>query len=1112
MSNLPWKPWHEAVKLRDDLKTGELTLAMFAADLYEVIMGEAKPIYGDAAEFFALTYPTVNIQTLAKEVLQRLAGKSDKATRLLELTYGGGKTHTLITLLHLVRDPANLPDLPAVDTFRQAAGMNPPQARIAVLPFDKLDPEKGMEIIGPRGGKRWLKYPWSILAWQIDEADGLRLLHAEDKAEERETAPAENLLKTLLAAPGKHGLSTLILIDEVLMYARAKVGIDPAWRGRLQDFFQFLTQAAAKVDRCAVVASLIATDPRKSDELGREIQNDLAQIFRRGEEEGIQPVLEGDVAEVLRRRFFTPESIKDRSAFQPHVVAALKGVEELDEQTKKSAQTEQARFEKSYPFHPDLTKVLYEKWTNIPLFQKTRGVLRTFALALREAEKWDNAPLIGTNVFLGAPGTEDISEALRELASIAGLDAFEGPAQNWTAILQGELAKARTIQKEQPTLRVREIEQAVVGVFLHSQPIGQNHKAQTRDLMLLLGPGRPDRITLEKALIRWAEISWFLDEATLVEKDGKKELPKSWRLGSRPNLRQMHYAASAERVSAEAIESRLGSDIEKLKSLTSGASAAGARVHTLPVKPSEIEDDGEFHYAVLGPKAASMSGTPSVEAKRFIEETTGPDRPRVFRNAVVLAVPSRDGLDAARKAIRDYMGWEEVRLILKGQELDPLRAERLATETDRALKNIAHVIQQAYCLVVTVSDKNDIQGFKLTVGGSDVLFNLIKNDERSRIRDTAVTADALLPGGPYNLWHGGETSRRVKDLVGAFAQVPKLPKMLRRKEILATLLDGARQGFFVLRVTRPDKTVRTMWRQEVEASDQQEPSLEVVLPEAAELTDIAPSLLTPGTLPGLWPAVDGTITVGELLQYFGGETVVQMRRETANGQTYDDPAAIPKASRGTMETAVSEAVAAGRLWLRAGVASICGEAIPTGVLSDSAMLAAPPPAIDIYDLLPAGLPAAWKEGETTGLGLSTSLSHKTGSSLPWSTVREAIDGALRARVMELPPDSGVWPSPLSGAAAVKLRLPIGNASQPQPDPKPTVIPTPPGIRTAESDLQSSEIQDLADAMGELLGTTVGIDLKFHLRIELGPGVPVPEGKLAAINAILKKVSSSLELH
>ena len=53
------------------------------------------------------------------------------------------------------------------------------------------------------------------------------------KDAERDSAPAENLLVELLALPGKQGLSTLILIDEVLMYAREKVGLDPAWRGRL---------------------------------------------------------------------------------------------------------------------------------------------------------------------------------------------------------------------------------------------------------------------------------------------------------------------------------------------------------------------------------------------------------------------------------------------------------------------------------------------------------------------------------------------------------------------------------------------------------------------------------------------------------------------------------------------------------------------------------------------------------------------------------------------------------------------------------------------------------------------------------------------------------------
>ena len=58
----------------------------------------------------------------------RLAGKSEKAVRQLELTYGGGKTHSLITMWHLVKDPEHLPDLPAVDEFIQHIGMKPPTA------------------------------------------------------------------------------------------------------------------------------------------------------------------------------------------------------------------------------------------------------------------------------------------------------------------------------------------------------------------------------------------------------------------------------------------------------------------------------------------------------------------------------------------------------------------------------------------------------------------------------------------------------------------------------------------------------------------------------------------------------------------------------------------------------------------------------------------------------------------------------------------------------------------------------------------------------------------------------------------------------------------------
>src|SRR5207249_4524630 len=110
------------------------------------------------------------------------------------------------------------------------------------------------------------------------------------------------------------------------------------------------------VDRACVVASLLATDPRKSDELGKEIVQELYAVFRREKEEGVQPVEKQDVAEVLRRRFFTADSIRDRERFRPHLVAALEGIQTLDEWSQKNRKAEEERYLASYPFHPELTE------------------------------------------------------------------------------------------------------------------------------------------------------------------------------------------------------------------------------------------------------------------------------------------------------------------------------------------------------------------------------------------------------------------------------------------------------------------------------------------------------------------------------------------------------------------------------------------------------------------------------------------------------------------------------------------------------------------------------------------------------------------------------------
>ena len=383
------RPWHQIVRLKDELRTGELSLAQFAADLHEVTLAQGRrPVYEDPEKFFALTYPTHALRELVKDVASRLAGKSDKAVRQLELTYGGGKTHTLITLHHLFRDPATLPDLPAVQEFREHVGADLPRAFTVALCFDKIDVERGIEgVRGPDGATRTLRHPWSVLAFQLAGADGLRAIHADGLDEERETPPAEPLLVKLVETPGARGLATLILVDEVLMYAREKAGLGAVWRDRIVDFFQALTQAVVKVDRAAIVASLLATDPSKQrGEMGQRLVSDLFDVFLRQREEGVQPVQKEDVAEVLRRRFFEADDIRDPSAFRSHVIGVVRGLAKLDETTAAAKSAAEERFLASFPFHPDLTDVFYSRWTQLEGFQRTRGILRTLATALREAE------------------------------------------------------------------------------------------------------------------------------------------------------------------------------------------------------------------------------------------------------------------------------------------------------------------------------------------------------------------------------------------------------------------------------------------------------------------------------------------------------------------------------------------------------------------------------------------------------------------------------------------------------------------------------------------------------------------------------------------------------
>ena len=1064
------KPWHQVVRLKDELRSGELTLAEFAADLHEVTLGEGRrPIYEDPERFFALTYPTHALRELVKDVAERLNGKSTRAVRQLELTYGGGKTHSLITLYHLFRDPAALSDIKAVQEFRQHVGAELPQAFPVSLCFDKIDVERGIDgVRAPDGETRSLKHPWSVLAFQLAGVEGLRAIHADGEDEERETPPAEPLLARLLALPQERGLGTLILVDEVLMYARGKAGMGQVWRERIVDFFQHLVQAVTKVDRAVLVASLLASDQNKHDDLGQALQSDLFDVIRRQKEEGVQPVGKEDVAEVLRRRLFEPDGSRDSGAHEPHVIGVVGALASLDPATKKNRRKEEERFRKSYPFHPDLGDVFYSRWTQLTGFQRTRGILRTLATALRDAERWDDCPVIGPSALLAEPGADGVSDAVADLASISTSEKSEGSRMDWRTLLEKELQIARQVQGEVPALDQREAEQAVVAVFLHSQPAG--HKANTPELVRMVGSGAPGAIDLEKALGGWRELSWFLDDADLDDDGAAGALPRSWRLGNRPNLKQMHDEACTQRVTDDAVEQRLKDEARRTRRLGEGARAAGAQVHTLPESPRDLGDNGEFRYAVLGPEAASESGRPSALAARYLAETTGADKPRVHRNVVVLAVPSRDGVAAARDAVRSLLGWEDVQRQLAEHTVDPLQGERLRKRLQEARRRVPDTIRAAWCIVVTLNEAGETQAFRLPADGGP-LFAQIKGDERSRIKETAVDAEALLPDGPYDLWQESDEARFVSELTRAFARNPRLPKFIKANIVGDTIAQGIKRGLFVAELARPDGSRRTWWREVPPREAMEDDQLQVVLPEKAVLAELPGRLLAPGddALPGLWES--GGPTLGEVVAYFQGGHTVTVPREG-----YDEVETIPQCDANVVREAAGAAVEEGLLWLTNGPTSLWSEPVPDDVLTDAAGLRARPGRIPATSLMDDALPGAWQDGATNGADLTRALSHARGEAMPWGVVRESIATSVDSR----------WLRTKDGGAEIMRRAyrDAGRLVLERPSQDPGPAPSPVTPSSPATNIEGHQVQDLADLVPDLIEASAGYQLQFRVQVVL----------------------------
>ncbi len=1076
-----YQPWRKTCKLRPEIKEGALKMSDFAVDLHKIVHGYdgEQPAYCDPIHFFGTTYATGNMRNFAKRVLSRLAEKEGgEAILNISQTFGGGKSHTLASLYYLATLGEKLPaDELSVKSFLAGAQLkSPPQAAVAAVSFDKVSWKTGVELKGPDGSIRELRMPWNQIAWQLLGQEGLDLIDRDETQPDYDTPPTDLEWGKLLAKAEASGRGVLILVDEFLMWAHDAATVDPTgtskdrgsfWIERLKNFWQRLAQAVESSKRSCLVVSLLATDPAKMDTLGKDVMRACNNGLNR-QASRQTPVEKEDLSKLLRRRLFAavPESDEKREAYVLGFWDRLKNVD--------SVQASQAgalgRFTRDYPFHPDLLERLYGKWSDLPSFQRTRGLLQVFATALSEAEVFDESPIIGPQVFLKRAGEEGMSKALGRLTEIAQEAVDEHP--NWPNSLRTDLPRAKQAQaQEAATLTAREIEAACVTAFLYSQPIGE--QAEVSDIRWLVGAACEFPVVLNTGLIAYAGVSWYLEECDVTDTAG---VPRFWRMGPQPNLRQIQ-----EQYKKETLKRAKDEFDEITRSLKGGFyepfDDAGAVVHKLPRTPANVDDDGKFRFVVLGSDHATVPGDKlSADTLAFIEQGKSQGTQRKFKNIVVLVAPSRAGFNEAEQKIADHLAWIEVS---NSKDYNEFKSDQkhIVTKRIRETKGEAQsAVRNAFEMVSFLDENGKIVSQKISAGNPDGLLAELLHTKALRLFNEKIDPDAIMPGGPYANWVEGQPYQPVEEIYKIFGRNPKMPKLLSSKVVLNTIEFAVGKGILALKYVTPgDKSEVWFWKSEITVADWEKHS-QVWIPAETELDSLNADAILPASLPGLWQEEEGAVKLSEICRWFDGEHTFQEKLD----EDYVMERPVPKAVHAAVHKAVARAVEDGKLWLVIGEDSVFEEEPTSQQLVPDAELRRPPSSLAPVDLLPANLPGAWEQDSSTGEKLFTELRKVNGLPWPKKMFLEAFNAGIAQGFYGRGEGTGEFEDyPSAAKAAIRIEA--------KPKSLPASAPTPGkkafhGYETPEVELEIHELQNLEENIDKLNSLLSGCDMRVVVKI------------------------------
>ncbi|HEX3532460.1 MAG TPA: Swt1 family HEPN domain-containing protein, partial [Thermoanaerobaculia bacterium] len=760
------KPWREVVTPHKDVASGRYQQAEFAADLWQVHLKEGADEYRNPVEFFRRTYLTESLKSMLIGAVRRLSGRGGDPVVQLQTNFGGGKTHSMLALYHLFSGiaPNELAGIDAV--IRTAEAEELPAARRVVLVGNKISP--GNPVTKPDGTV--VRTLWGELAWQLGGKKAFARIEADD---ERATSPGD-VLRELFAEYGP----CLILIDEWVAYARQLHDQSDLPAGGFETQFTFaqvLTESAKLVSNCLLVISLPASDTSGSPhtqadnvevggQRGREALDRLRNVVGRVESSW-RPASAEEGFEIVRRRLFEP--ISDPAHYTDRDVVArafadFYRTQEAEFPPESRTADYEKRIKAAYPIHPEIFDRLYNDWSTLVKFQRTRGVLRLMAAVIHSLwEKGDKNPLI-----LPANISIDDTRVQFELTRYL--------TDNWVPVIEtdvdGPSSLPLRMDSDVPNLgKFSACRRVARTIYLGSAPLTQAAHRGLEERRVKLGcvmPGESPQI-FGDALRRLA------GAATYLYQDGARY----W-YSTQPTVTKL----------AEDRAEQLKRDPEKIvheldKRLRADLARRGDfnRIHPMPPSGQDVPDDLDARLVVLGvdhPYGKEPGSAAETFAKLILESRGS--APRLYRNALVFLAADKTRLQDLDEAARKYLAWESILAQKLEMNLDPQQVKQAETQKATADSVVTARIPETYqWLLVPGQEKPqdaiEWQAHKLT--GQDTLAarvsKKLKNDERLLTVFAGTRLRMELDRVP--LWRGDHVS--VKQLAEDFARYPYLPRL-----------------------------------------------------------------------------------------------------------------------------------------------------------------------------------------------------------------------------------------------------------------------------------------------------------------------------------------------